>query len=66
VSWTGCNQRCESVSHPLKRRDACLDVQELRFGRALDAPDIPLCRQGEQLLDLLQRESEALRATNKA
>jgi hypothetical protein len=31
-----------------------------------DAPDIRLRRQGEQLLDLLQRESEALRATNKA
>src|ERR1700722_7140688 len=60
------HQRLESVAPALKSGDTRLYNQQFGPSGTLDAPDIPLRRKGEQLLDLLQGETEPLRAANKA
>jgi AcrB/AcrD/AcrF family len=58
-------ERCEPVTHASQICNARLDVTEFRLGRAFDACDITLRREGEEFLDLLQCEAQRLGATDE-
>jgi len=56
------NQSRETVAYPLKCKDALVDVGELRLRGALDAGNIALRRDRQQITHLPQAKSQRLRA----
>ena len=66
MAGTGVNQGLEPSTHTLQLLDLVLDLLEPLLGSALDAADVTIGGQRQQLADLGQREPEVLRSQDES
>jgi hypothetical protein len=55
VSRACCDEGLQTAAHTLQLLDLALDLFKVRFSMPLDAPDVAVSRQGQQLGDLRNR-----------